>query len=142
MKIRRHLLTIPVVALMASPASAQLFASRGSAIASGHVHINSADPAEQKRFWQLLGGKVVEFYDGELIQFPNLVITIDEKKPTGGTRGSSVNHIGCEVPDVRETVGKVKAAGYAPHSHADYEPGKRFYFHDEDGIEFELVSYG
>ncbi len=31
--------------------------------------------------------------------------------------------------------------GSQTHSHADYEPGRRFYFHDEDGIEFEVVSY-
>jgi hypothetical protein len=24
----------------------------------------------------------------------------------------------------------------------DYEPGKRFYFREENGIEFEVVSYG
>jgi glyoxylase I family protein len=23
----------------------------------------------------------------------------------------------------------------------DYEPGRRFYYNDEDGIEFEVVSY-
>ncbi|MEC7669548.1 MAG: VOC family protein, partial [Pseudomonadota bacterium] len=28
-----------------------------------------------------------------------------------------------------------------PHNHADYEPGKRFYFDTPDGIEIEVVSY-
>ena len=32
-------------------------------------------------------------------------------------------------------------AGLTPFSHDDYEPGRRFYFFDWDGIEFELVSY-
>ena len=32
--------------------------------------------------------------------------------------------------------------GYEPCNHADYDPGRRFYFDDEDGIEFEVVSYG
>ena len=36
---------------------------------------------------------------------------------------------------------RVRAAGFEPHSHADYEPGRRFYFHDADGIEWEVVSY-
>ncbi|MGJ8556368.1 MAG: VOC family protein, partial [Sulfitobacter geojensis] len=26
-------------------------------------------------------------------------------------------------------------------NHADYEPGRRFYFHDTDGVEFEVVQY-
>ncbi len=112
MKIRRLWLIVFAVATVASPASAQLFASRGSAIASGHVHINTADAAEQKRFWHVLGGETVQFYDMEVIQFPNLVILFNDQKPTGGTRGSSLNHIGFEVPDVRETVRKIKAAGY------------------------------
>ena len=33
-----------------------------------------------------------------------------------------------------------RAAGFEPHSHADYEPGRRFYFRDHDSIEWEVVS--
>jgi hypothetical protein len=36
---------------------------------------------------------------------------------------------------------KVIARGLAPFNHADYEPGRRFYFFDEDGIEYEIISY-
>jgi hypothetical protein len=28
-----------------------------------------------------------------------------------------------------------------PFSHDDYDPGRRFYFLDPDGIEYEVVSY-
>jgi hypothetical protein len=28
-----------------------------------------------------------------------------------------------------------------PFAHADYAPGRRFYFLDPDGIEYEVVSY-
>lgn len=52
-----------------------------------------------------------------------------------------MNHIGVVVDDIEAMEKKVTAAGYEPHSHADYEPGKRFYFDDEDGIEYEVVSY-
>ena len=31
--------------------------------------------------------------------------------------------------------------GFTPYSHGDYEPGRRFYFTDGAGIEFEIVSY-
>lgn len=53
-----------------------------------------------------------------------------------------LNHIGIVVDDLDGTEARIVEAGYEPHSHADYEPGRRFYFHDEDGIEFEVVSYG
>lgn len=56
------------------------------------------------------------------------------------TRGG-LNHVGITVDDLDAVEEKVKAMGYAPHSHADYEPGRRFYFRDADGIEFEVVSY-
>lgn len=56
------------------------------------------------------------------------------------TRGG-LNHIGITVSDLDAVEAKVKAMGYAPYNHADYEPGRRFYFDDEDGIEFEVVSY-
>ena len=56
------------------------------------------------------------------------------------TRGG-LNHIGITVDDLEAVEAKVKAMGYEPYNHADYEPGRRFYFDDEDGIEFEVVSY-
>jgi catechol 2,3-dioxygenase-like lactoylglutathione lyase family enzyme len=52
-----------------------------------------------------------------------------------------LNHIGVVVDDIEAAEAKVKALGYTPHNHADYEPGRRFYFDDADGIEFEVVSY-
>lgn len=56
------------------------------------------------------------------------------------TRGG-LNHIGITVGDLDAVEARVKAMGYSPYNHADYEPGRRFYFDDEDGIEFEVVSY-
>lgn len=56
------------------------------------------------------------------------------------TRGG-LNHIGIVVDDLDAVEDKVLAAGYKTHSHANYEPGRRFYFRDDDEIEFEVVSY-
>jgi catechol 2,3-dioxygenase-like lactoylglutathione lyase family enzyme len=56
------------------------------------------------------------------------------------TRGG-LNHIGVVVDDLVAVEERVTRAGYTTHSHADYEPGRRFYFDDDDGIEFEVVSY-
>lgn len=54
------------------------------------------------------------------------------------TRGG-LNHI--VVEDLDATEARVRARGYRPHNHADYEPGRRFYFREENGIEIEVVSY-
>lgn len=52
-----------------------------------------------------------------------------------------LNHVGVVVEDLDAVEEKVKEAGFRPHNHADYEPGRRFYFRDSDGIEWEVVSY-
>ena len=52
-----------------------------------------------------------------------------------------LNHIGIAVDDLDAIERKVKVQGFETHSHADYEPGRRFYFCDNDGIEFEVVQY-
>lgn len=56
-------------------------------------------------------------------------------------KGKPLNHIGVEVDDLDAAEARVVAAGLSPFSHADYEPGQRFYFLDLDGIEYEVVSY-
>lgn len=71
----------------------------------------------------------------------------DPEKPLANksdsyTMRGGLNHIGILVEDLDRSEAAVKALGYEPHSHADYEPGRRFYFYDENGIEFELVEYG
>ncbi len=62
---------------------------------------------------------------------------------TGNTyvERAALNHVGVVVQDIDSMEKRVIAAGYTPTNHGDYEPGKRFYFDDEDGIEFEIISY-
>jgi catechol 2,3-dioxygenase-like lactoylglutathione lyase family enzyme len=57
------------------------------------------------------------------------------------SKGRPLNHIGVEVDDLAAAEARVIAAGLRPFSHADYEPGRRFYFLDPDGIEYEVLSY-
>ncbi len=52
-----------------------------------------------------------------------------------------LNHLGVVVDDLDAVEEKVKAAGFETRNHADYDPGRRFYFDDPDGIEIEVVSY-
>jgi len=52
-----------------------------------------------------------------------------------------LNHVAVVVDDLDDTEERVKAKGFRVGDHYDYEPGKRFYFYDDDGIEYEVVSY-
>jgi catechol 2,3-dioxygenase-like lactoylglutathione lyase family enzyme len=56
-------------------------------------------------------------------------------------KGRPLNHIGVEVDNLDEVETRVVAAGLTPFNHAAYDPGRRFYFLDPDGIEYEVVSY-
>jgi catechol 2,3-dioxygenase-like lactoylglutathione lyase family enzyme len=56
-------------------------------------------------------------------------------------KGQPLNHVGIEVDDLDATEARVVAAGLKPFSHDNYDPGRRFYFLDPDGIEYEVVSY-
>jgi catechol 2,3-dioxygenase-like lactoylglutathione lyase family enzyme len=56
-------------------------------------------------------------------------------------KGRPLNHIGVEVDDLAAIEAKVVAAGLRPFGHDTYDPGRRFYFLDPDGIEYEVVSY-
>jgi len=57
------------------------------------------------------------------------------------TKGAPMNHIGIVVDDLDKAEEKTIKAGLIPFSHGDYEPGRRFYFLDWDGIEYEIISY-
>lgn len=70
---------------------------------------------------------------------------------TSATRGNSapesyftlagLNHVGIVVEDLEATEQKVKAEGLDTFNHADYDPGRRFYFRTEDNVEFEVICY-
>ena len=54
---------------------------------------------------------------------------------------AGLNHIAVTVDDLDAMEERVKAQGFETGNHGDYEPGRRFYFHDADGTEYEVVSY-
>ncbi len=60
---------------------------------------------------------------------------------TGLPKGRPLNHIGIVVDDLDVVERRVGELGLIPFGHDDYDPGRRFYFFDADGIEFEIVSY-
>ena len=62
------------------------------------------------------------------------------KTDSYAARGA-LNHWAVTVDDLDAVEARVKAEGFTPKNHGDYEPGRRFYFHDTDGIEIEVVSY-
>ena len=101
--------------VVARSASAQLTVAKDGPIVYGHHHLNVTNIEEQKKFFvNTLGGTAVKFgaNNAEIVKFPNVLIFFRMQAPTGGTRGTTVNHIGFSVPNLRQTVDKIKAGGY------------------------------
>jgi catechol 2,3-dioxygenase-like lactoylglutathione lyase family enzyme len=108
---------ISVVCLLASApsTSAQLLAAKEGPIVYGHHHLNASNIDAQKKFFvDTLGGKAIKIgtNNTEVVEFPNVFIFFRQQAPTAGTRGSTVNHIGFSVPNLAQTIVKMKANGY------------------------------
>jgi len=112
-----HLFVIIVLALASAPrASAQLLVAKDGPIVYGHHHLNTTNIAAQKKFFvDTLGGTAIKIGSNqqEIVKFPNVLIFFrTNQAPTGGTRGTTVNHIGFSVPDLRPVIDKIKANGF------------------------------
>lgn len=106
-----------------STASAQLTAANDGPIVYGHHHLNVTDVAAHKRFWgDTLGGTATLFANSEIFKFPNVLVFLREQVPTGGTKGTTVNHLGFRVPSVRRMVDKARAAGFPVVTRAELPP--------------------
>jgi len=118
-----------------------------------HVNITVRDPERSAKLmhdlfgwtirWQgpsLNGGHTIHVGDDQF--YLALYTSQGAETPDDAFRkGRPLNHVGIEVDDLDATEARVVAAGLIPFSHGDYEPGRRFYFFDPDGIEYEVISY-
>ncbi|MDO9489776.1 MAG: VOC family protein [Sphingomonadaceae bacterium] len=118
-----------------------------------HVNVTVRDPARAARLMQDIfdwhirwegpardGGRAIHVGSSEdyvaLYTGAGVIYTDDDF-----AKGRPLNHIGVLVDDLDAVEARVAAAGLVPFNHGDYEPGRRFYFLDPDGIEYEVVSY-
>jgi catechol 2,3-dioxygenase-like lactoylglutathione lyase family enzyme len=107
--------SFPMTLLLAVlPMHAQLPPPNADGVAMGHLHLSTTDTDASRKFWvDAMGGMPVKFGAGEVYKFPD-VIVIATKKPSvsGGSEGSSVNHLGFKVKSLEAAVAKVKGAGF------------------------------
>ena len=109
------LLTL-LLAAPASTASAQLLPASAGPIVAGHHHLNTTNMDAQRKFWaETLGGTVVKIGTDnlEIVKFAGAVMFFRPMQaPTGGSKGTTVDHLGFSVPNLRRVLDKVKANGY------------------------------
>jgi catechol 2,3-dioxygenase-like lactoylglutathione lyase family enzyme len=117
-----------------------------------HVNVTVSDPDRTAALMQRLFGWKVRWRgpardNGLTVHVGNGDHYLALYSPLDGkahhyAKGEPLNHVGIEVDDIDATETKVIEAGLIPFSHGDYDPGRRFYFLDPDGTEYEVVSYG
>jgi predicted enzyme related to lactoylglutathione lyase len=117
--LMNRFLSLAVLVLLvlapASSASAQLTAAKDGPIVYGHHHLNVTNVDEAKKFWvDALGGVPTKFGTNniEIIKFPNALMFMRAQKPTGGTKGTTVDHIAFSVTNLRQVVDRIKAGGF------------------------------
>jgi catechol 2,3-dioxygenase-like lactoylglutathione lyase family enzyme len=142
-----------VVAAAGSRTAAQML-NAAAPIRVGHYHLNVTSVDEHKKFWvDTLGGTAVKVGQEDAIRFGDVLLLLRVSKPSGGTRGTTFDHIGFAVPSVPELTTKVVANGYqltkgresqpaptpaAPGTSAVY--GRFSYLVGPDGFKVELVT--
>jgi catechol 2,3-dioxygenase-like lactoylglutathione lyase family enzyme len=117
-----------------------------------HVNVTVSQPERSAKLLQDLfgwhvrwqgaardGGRVIHV--GDDANYLAVYAEPGASENRGWPKGAPLNHVGIQVDDLDAVEQRVIAAGLVPFSHGDYAPGRRFYFMDWDGIEFEIVSY-
>ena len=106
-----------------APADAQSAPLATGAVVYGHHHLIVTDVAAHKKFWiETLGGTPGMLATNEAAVFTNVIVLFRQGTPTGGSKGTSVNHVGFGVPDIRKTLDRLKAAGYPAITRAEMPP--------------------
>jgi len=114
-----------LVLVPASSASAQLLAAKDGPIVYGHHHLNVTNIDDHKKFWvEALGGVVTRIGTNnlEIVKFPNALLFMRAQKPSGGTKGSTLDHIAFSVTNLRQVVDRIKAGGFRMVTSAEAPP--------------------
>jgi catechol 2,3-dioxygenase-like lactoylglutathione lyase family enzyme len=133
-----------VSTLTAGAAWAQPYTPNEAGVTNGHWHLNSRDIEANKKIFVAMGGVAGEPGPLQRVIFPGVMIILNLNQPTptpptGGTVGSSVNHIGFTVPNVQEAVAKWKAAGVPVEPGANGRLDQAWVITPE-GVKFEILE--
>jgi glyoxalase/bleomycin resistance protein/dioxygenase superfamily protein len=101
------------LAMLWPPAAsrAQVYAPNEAGVAMGHWHTIVRDVEATKKFWILLGGTPIQVDGTEVIKFPGILVFLTPGSPSGGTIGTTVDHVGLRVPNGQELMAKLKSGG-------------------------------
>lgn len=128
---------LAALTLLVLPGSAQVMAPNPTGISMGHLHLNAKDPEIQKKFWTaVVGARPAKLGTVDVMVIPGAVIFINKAEPSGGTEGSTINHLGVKVRDMPAMVARAEAAGVRIVSRND----KQTMLMGPDDVKLELTA--
>jgi catechol 2,3-dioxygenase-like lactoylglutathione lyase family enzyme len=118
-----------------------------------HVNMSVADLNQTISFYQQLLGMRVRWrgttpsgleaaHIGDERSYLALFEIGERERKEASYSELGLNHFGLVVDDLDEAKRKLASLNIEPTMEADYEPGRRLYFLDPNGVEVELVEYG
>jgi hypothetical protein len=146
-------LTLLGIAVATAPQPSAQMRNSAAPVRVGHYHLNVTSVEAHKKFWvETLGGTAATFGGRDIVRFGDVILVLEERTPTGGTRGTTFDHIGLAAPDVPALTKKVVAAGYQltvgretpgaapPQTGASAVYGRFSYLLGPDNVKVELVT--
>ena len=101
--------TVSLLTVIASAGLGAQLATHGPAgVVMGHLHLTAADAAASRTFWTSLGAVAVQNGNLQLLQLPGTFVMVRQGQPTGGSTGSTVDHVTLRV---RDAAGWAKSGG-------------------------------
>jgi len=122
---------------VALPVWAQLPAPNAAGVTNGHLHLRVRDVAAQKRFWTgILGASAATLGKMEMMKLPGTIVLIQPGEPSGGTKGSIVDHVAVQVQDLKGIRTRLQSAGIA---YREVNP-QAVFVTAPDGVVVELIE--
>ena len=118
-----------LLAALLSMTSAPLFAQLVTTgpVTNGHHHFIVSDVDEQLQFWVDTLGGTADTLGADpgltIVKFPDALVALREGTPSDGMVGSSVDHVAFTVPNLREMVDRLVAAGHEMVTAGTAPPG-------------------
>ena len=106
---------IPFLSLVAvlpvASVQAQIYAPNAAGVSLSHwdTLVRPDHMKATEKLWMTLGGKPIKIDGVDVMKFPGVFIFLTPGKPTAGTRGSTINHIGMGSEGVQKLFAKLEA---------------------------------
>jgi len=138
--MKRPCLLTALLLALAVPARAQLSPMNAAGVTYGHVHLNVSDLEVHKKLWvETFGGVFVQKGPLAAVKFPNMLIALTPRAPSGPSQGTVMDHFGFKVRSLPEMLDTLRSAGYTVQSEFTGTEGfPNAYVLGPDGLRIEM----